>query len=200
MIDVDNDATFTAPNTTHNYGRFYREWVRNKFMSNKEGREVGEWRDFILIICPGQQKTEVRRQAKEEDKLAFPAEWRAYADGKEQIATGTPINLLPGIEESRAAMYKALYVMTIEQLAGLSDTGLQKAGMGASEDRARAQKYLQGAGSVRRDLEAATAQIAELRAQIAALQAQASAPAAAPRPRGRPRKDNGGAPATERTA
>lgn len=164
MFDPDSDSSFAATNQpSKNYVKFYRQWVRNNFKSNAEGREIGEERDFILIISPGQSKTEVRRQATEADKLAYAGEYAAYKAGKEMQVQGTPIEMLPGLANGMADALKAQYIFTIEQMADLSDMGLQKVGMGGNEIRQRAKAYLTGGTA---ELTAAKSEIAALRSEL----------------------------------
>lgn len=159
------DSSFTSQTTSKNYGAFYREWIRNNFKSKAEGREVGEYHDFILIISPGQTKTEVRTKVTEEHKKEFPEQWKAYQEGKEQISTGTPIEMLPGLERNRALSLKAMYIMTIEQMAQCSDIGLQKVGMGSRELKDRAIKYLEGTKGAEALLAKAYSTVAQLQAE-----------------------------------
>lgn len=179
-MDIESDSTFLTafqPNmgAPKNYGRFYRKWKRNNFKSIQEGREVGEYVDYILIISPGQIKSEVHRQVVEADKTNFMTEWEAYTRGREQVSSGTPIELLPGLDQARADAFKVHYVMTIEQLAELSDLTAQKTGIGSLDLRDRARKYLASRGADKRALEDAQAQIIDLTAKLAAMQAQLSA-------------------------
>lgn len=138
----ENDSDFTNAKEARNYVKFYRQWVRNNFKSNQEGREVGENQDFVLIICPGQPKSEVRRKANDNDKQQYRNEWRAYEEGKECQMTGTPIEMLPGLPHGMADSLKAFYIYTIEQMASLPDISLQKIGMGGNAIRQNAQAYL----------------------------------------------------------
>lgn len=191
MFDPDSDSAFAnnQQKEGRNYVKFYRQWVRNNFKSKQEGREVGEEQDFILIISPGNSKTEVRRKATEADMMAYGPEWAAYQQGKEQQMSGTPVELLPGLPNGMADALKAMCVYTIEQLAGLSDIGMQKLGMGANELRNKAKTYLQGNGAGLRDeLEQAKIKITTLETANAALQARVQeleAAQAKPKPRGR---------------
>ena len=160
MFNPDDESQFVTDdkNTAKNYVKFYRQWVKNKFKSEQEGREVGETQDFILIISPGMDKTEVRRRVNEADKMQYPQEWFAFQQGKENQVSGTPIELLPGIGEGVADMLKAIYIYTIEQLAGLGDLQLQRVGMGGNELRSKAKAYLSKSSaevvSVKEQLEA----------------------------------------------
>lgn len=183
MFDPDSDSGFTAQQKEgRNYVKFYRQWVRNNFKSKEEGREVGDQQDFILIICPGQPKTEVRRKATDADKHQYNAEWSAYEQGKEMQMSGTPIELLPGLANGMADALKALYIYTIEQMAGLPDLSLQKIGMGGNEIRKRAKDYLAKGSAETEDLRR---QVAELKADLERLRE------APPKPRGRKPKPGG---------
>lgn len=184
MYDPDSDAAFIATNDqkSANYVKFYRQWVRNNFLSEREGREVGEEHDFILVISPGQSKTEVRRKATEADRANYADEWSAYKSGKDHQMSGTPIEKLPGLANGMADALKALYIYTIEQMAGLPDLSLQKIGMGGNEIRKRAKDYL-AKGSA--ETEELRRQVAELQAEIARMRE------AQPKPRGRKPKPEG---------
>lgn len=182
MIDIESDSAFSASNNPgsrepQNYVKFYRQWVRNNFKSAEEGREVGEERDFVLIISPGQSKTEVRRQANDNDKSTYRGEWLAYLEGKENQQTGTPIELLPGLPNGMGDALKSMYVMTIEQAAGLSDLAAQKLGMGAADIRRKAQEFMAGGngGELKAKLAEAELTITTLRTTVAALEAKIEA-------------------------
>lgn len=158
MLDPDNDSAFTQTGREpRNYVKFYRQWVRNNFKSKEQGIEVGEHQDFIMIVSPGQTKTEVRRKASDADKHQYAQEFAAYEAGKEMQMSGTPIELLPGLASGMADALKAQYIYTIEQMATVSDMAMQKIGMGAGEIRTRAKNYLAGG----------SAELAALKAQLA---------------------------------
>lgn len=179
MFDPDSDSVFTAQQKEgRNYVKFYRQWVRNNFKSKEAGCEIGDEQDYIIIVSPGQPKSEVRRKATDADKMAYGPEWSAYEQGKEMQISGTPIELLPGLAAGMADALKALYIYTIEQMAGLPDIALQRVGMGGNDIRRRAKDYLSKGSAETAELRA---RVAELEAEIAAL--RAAAPTAKPRAR-----------------
>lgn len=166
-MDVESDSAFSAnAKEARNYVKFYRQWVRNNFKSKEQGIEVGDHQDFIIIICPGQPKSEVRRKATDTDKSQYRQEWAAYQEGKEYQMSGTPIEMLPGLASGMADALKAIYIYTIEQMAELSDLSLQKVGMGGNDIRQRCQAYLSKnnaqVASLQSQLDAALAAIAKL--------------------------------------
>ncbi len=173
MMDVDSDFTFTDKSVAKNYARFYPQWVKNNFKSNQEGKEVGEHQDFVMILCPG-QKDEVHRKANDADKREYAQEWADYKNGKEHRISGTPIDLLPGIDSGRLSSLKSLYIYSIEQLAELSDMGMQKVGMGANDLKIKAQQFITRSGSnesLKEENEELKQRMADLEAQIKVLAA-----------------------------
>ena len=172
-LNPDLDSSFTNTTEARNYVKFYRQWVRNNFKSKQEGREVGEEQDYILIISPGNSKTEMRRKVKDADIQQYNQEWNAYLDGKEMQVSGTPIELLPNIPNGMEKHLNSMYIYTIEQLAGMSDLALQNVGIGGHDLRRLAQTYLKGnkEQSVE-ELEQARLEITTLKTTIEALEAK----------------------------
>lgn len=167
-MDVDSDSSFSANSReARNYVKFYRHWIRNNFKSNEQGIEVGENQDFVIIICPGQPKSEVRRKATDADKSQYRQEWQMYSEGKEHQQVGTPIELLPGLTSGMADALKAIYIYTIEQMAELSDLSLQKVGIGGNDIRQKCKAYLSKNST---EVTALKAQLEEALAAIAKLQ------------------------------
>jgi hypothetical protein len=185
-MDVEQDSAALASHqaTSRNYVKFYPKWVRNNFLSKQEGKEIGEYRDYLMVICPGQPKSEVHREVKEQDKREYRGEWDAYKAGKEQRISGTPIELLPGLDKGRADSLKTVYIYTIEQLAEASEPAMRAIGMGAMELVNRAKAYMQKNTA---EVSSLKAENNELRGMIETLRAQVQA-LAAPRKGGRPRK------------
>lgn len=172
MFDPDSDLSFTNQKESRNYARFYTKWKRNNFLSEKEGTEVGENRDYVMIICPGQPKTEVHREASDLDKKTHPQEWNDYKEGREQRIAGTPIEVLPGLPQGQSDALKAMHIHTIEQMANLSDMAMQKVGMGANELRMRCKAYTDKNST---EVVMLKQQLAEKDSQIAALSARMDA-------------------------
>lgn len=130
-MDVDSDSGFMATHTKtqQNYAKFYIQPVLNKNKTKAEGRDIYEDRVYILILCPGQTKTEVRRPMQELDKREYPQAWMDFQAGnKEPQVTGTPIEYL-GLSPSRAKELRAVNIYTVEQMASCADTNARAVGM-----------------------------------------------------------------------
>lgn len=145
MFDPDSDSSFSHNQSSgpRNYAKFYLEPILNKFKSKEAGRDIYESKEFILIICPGQNKTEVRRPVQENDKKEYHQEWRAFVENKPDAIVGTPIENLPRLDPGMARQLKHLNIHTIEQMASLSDSGLANIGIGANELKTRAKAFIE---------------------------------------------------------
>lgn len=186
-MDVESDSQTVAAHqaTSRNYVKFYPKWKRFNKRSEEEGKEIGEYRDYVMIVCPGQPKSEVHREVQERDKRDYPNEWKSYKDGKEHRISGTPVELLPGLDKSRADSLKTIYIYTIEQLAEASEPAKHAIGMGANDLVNRAKAYLSKnsaeVSALRQELQEKDKTLSELSARLAALEAK--------RKPGRPRKE-----------
>ena len=103
-------------------------------------------RPYILIISPGQSKTEVRRPVQDKDKIEYAAAWKAFEENKTDFVNGIMIEMLPGMTEQRISFLKSQNILTIEHLANLSDGNLANIGMGAVALRESAKAYLKNNG------------------------------------------------------
>lgn len=185
-FDPDMDSSFNSKqDDTGCYATFFLHPIIDGFKSKEAGREIYTEVPYILILVKGQNKTEVRRKATDEDKRRFPREWRAFEEGKANPITGTPLeslNLATGIIQE----LKHLNIRTVEDVADMSDLTIQKIGIGGVEMRNQAQAFL-SKNSVKvleltQMVEAQAKQIAELKAMIENK--------VEPIKRGRPRKDS----------
>lgn len=169
---------------------FYTEAVEHKFESEKEGRPVFKELPFVRIQTPGDRNNVLEVKATEYYQKRFPREWAAYkANSGESSVVGTVLSQWPQITKSQAKEAEFFGIKTVEQIAALSDSNLQRLGMGWMEIRRNAQAYLDAASGG-----AATSKLAaeneRLRADFEALKAQVTGQAEeSPKPRGRPRKE-----------
>lgn len=105
--------------------------------------EVYEDVIYIRINIRGSNLREVHRPIRDEDKRRFPFSWQEYQKGEKAAARGTPLVKLAGMDPSIVRHYHALNVFTIEDLALVSDLGLQNLGTGAREFRRAAEEWVE---------------------------------------------------------
>lgn len=114
--------------------------------SKEAGRTIKRDVPYIKIIQPGESRLAAYDQpATNEDVARFPRQWALFQAGQKQDISGSPLDLLfpesPAIVEN----LKSVGIRTVEQLAGLPDTGLQNVGMGARQWQEKAKAYLEQA-------------------------------------------------------
>jgi hypothetical protein len=167
------------------YVRFYAKSVKNVEKSLEANRAIFEEQVFIQIKLPGDKNNDVNRVAYPEDIVRFPIHYERFRKGQEQVV-GTPLDALPFLTEPQVEEYKAMYIRTVEQLAGMPDVQCQQI-MGSVAHKQQAQKFLdsfKGAERLREEYEADKTKMEEanaaMKAQLEALQAQVSKMASSP--------------------
>lgn len=138
------------------------EMVRVRFVGDRNQELVAPADD--VTFCPEQ-----RIQLTYKDQ--FPRHYAAFKENRGNLVDGTPLEELPGITGSKVAEFKAQKVFTIESLAQLDGTQLNRLGMHAREWKNRATKWLSDAKEGAIDAKLA-AQNADLQEQLKAMAAQ----------------------------
>ena len=96
---------------------------------------------YIRISIRGNDKLEVHRPVRPEDKRRFPFAWQEYQRGKQIVENGTPLTNI-GLDRSMIRHYQARNVWTVEDLAKVDDNNLQNLGTNAREFRRAAKELL----------------------------------------------------------
>lgn len=144
MSDYDTMDFFAGREKT-NYAQFYT-------VEKQDANGKPVYKDYILIVCPGQNKQETRRPVQDKDKEIYAAQWMAYQAKRETPLPGTPIEQLPGITPERISLLKNFNVLTIEQMAGLADGNLGNIGMGATALREQCRNWVKSNGPEMSDM------------------------------------------------
>jgi hypothetical protein len=145
-------AEYSAPDqiTRNSGGRrtfptFYVEAVESRSESEKEGRPIFKDVEYVKILIAGDQKTEVVKKVSEQVKQDYRQEYLQWKATQQQSVVGTPIEQWPGASVSFVKTCKVLNVFTVEALAQLDDSALQRLGMGSRDMQARARAWLSAA-------------------------------------------------------
>lgn len=132
--------------------------VVSEFMPAKTreaGHEIYEDVIYIRKSVRGNDKLEVVRPVREEDKREYPFSWQEFQKGNEAAERGTNISKLPGVDAPTLRLLHSKNIFTIEDMAMVNDNNLQNVGMGARELRRKAIEYVKShegaseAGSLR---------------------------------------------------
>jgi hypothetical protein len=111
--------------------QFYKKSMKQEDASNEAGRPIFKEFDFVRIMIPGDNLTEIDTYAQESHKVRFPRQWAHYQNqtaGHEDIV-GTPLDQWPQVTRSQAEELRGLKFYTVEAIADCSDQQLQRIGM-----------------------------------------------------------------------
>ena len=160
-------------------GRVYMDPIEREH-AIEEGRMTEEdldyvETDFVRISFPGNrftvfdQPVKFKASGMDPDDRAhpdrFPREWGMYKN-RQEGPIGTPLNAIPSLNASDIKHLDRFDVLTVENLAGLSDIAVMAIGNGVSRFREVARNWLRARAKPVVDM-AAQGEINDLKAQIA---------------------------------
>jgi hypothetical protein len=140
--------------------------IKNKSKSEQEGRPIFDEKEMVEVKIPGDKQFSYVGEVTDVERHRWPEIYAAFKRGEERAASGTPLEHWPNAElnKSRVAELKAQNILSVEELAGISDSTLPKLGIGARELREQARAYIErakeGAGTSK--LSAEVARLTEL--------------------------------------
>ena len=147
--------------------QFYKKSVKQEDASNEAGRPIFKEFDFVRIMIPGDNLTEIDTYAQESHKQRFPRQWAHYQNqvANHEDIIGTPLDQWPQVTRSQADELRGLKFHTVESIADCSDQQLQRigmvAGMSPHNFRIKAKAFLNLAND--------SAEVAQREAELQAL-------------------------------
>ena len=147
--------------------QFYKRSVKQDSASDEAGRPIFKEFDFVRIMIPGDNLTEIDTYAQESHKQRFPRQWAHYQNqvSNHQDIIGTPLDQWPQVTRSQAEELRGLKFHTVESIADCSDQQLQRigmvAGMSPHNFRLKAKAFL--------NLATDSAEVAQREAELQAL-------------------------------
>ncbi len=140
-----------------------------------ENKITSEWIDYprVTIHMPGGDiHSELLKNAKrlKHFQQRFPEHWARFEAGKGEIK-GMPLEEWPTIGKSRIRALQSRNILSVEQLAAISDGDLQLLGMDGRALRKKAQVYLE-AKEGQAPLDRLVSEMEQLRARCDTLEAQ----------------------------
>ena len=111
--------------------QFYKKSVKQDIASDEAGRPIFKEFDFVRIMIPGDNLTEIDTYAQDSHKQRFPRQWAHYQNqvANHQDIIGTPLDQWPQVTRSQADELRGLKFHTVESIADCSDQQLQRIGM-----------------------------------------------------------------------
>jgi hypothetical protein len=170
-----------APGPDGTLLRFHYDSSKNESASNGEGRPIFDTVLLVDVITPGQKSStptfEVERvwslqSLQHMDGLTGSFKrshhYKKFEDQIERFKRqdipdmgGTPLKSWPRVDRGTIATLMAINIYTVEQLANVADTALDRIGMGARDLREQARSFLSVAEGTA-DISAFTAKISDL--------------------------------------
>jgi hypothetical protein len=156
------------------YVEFSNEPVHMSAESARQGRPVFKDVPHITILFPGDKTKKVVRPVRmtpdesapyAPDPERFPRQWAQFKNNDEQTQSGMPIDQWPPLTKSQVLELKAMKIFTVEQLAAVTDNGLDTLGLGARELRGLAKSWLDSAQG-NKELSRLNSELAERDRQI----------------------------------
>jgi hypothetical protein len=147
--------------------QFYKKSLKQDMASDEAGRPIFKEFDFVRIMIPGDNLTEIDTYAQESHKQRFPRQWAHYQNqvANHEDIIGTPIDQWPQVTRSQADELRGLKFHTVESIADCSDQQLQRIGMVAGMSpynfRLKAKAFL--------NLATDSAEVAQREAELQAL-------------------------------
>jgi hypothetical protein len=116
------------------YGRFY---------NHPQPQGDGSFKDvvYVEVMIKGNKNTSFSRPVTEEDKTNWPRAWSAFRNNSPEMTDGNPVSVLPGLGPSQVMNLQALGILSVEDLAEMSDNACDEF-MGGLTMRNRAKAYL----------------------------------------------------------
>lgn len=142
------DAMFNNPFNPEDDKRlfvvFYMHPHPDPVRTKEEGRPIFREQEYVRIIVPGDKESVVERPVYESDKMRFERQYLRFQKGLQEPLVGMPISQVAWISRAQCKELEYFGVMTLEQLADISDANAQKF-MGINLLRTKARKYLERA-------------------------------------------------------
>ncbi len=114
------------------------------FPAESEGAGYPVYHDvlYVRVQHPGERDS-VIIEANASHKMKYPAQWKAFEEGRKAVPEGTPLSLLfPGGNEAAVMTMNALGIFVIEQLAETADSAVGNIPFGG-DLKQRAIRYLE---------------------------------------------------------
>lgn len=118
---------------------FYEEAVQN---GEVEGRKTYKMVERVKVVMPGNGTTIPVFNVTDEFRERWPKEYEAFKNGIEPDLNGTPLEEWAILNKAQVLELKSMHIRTIEDVASLPDTAVQRIGRGGYALRERALAFL----------------------------------------------------------
>lgn len=157
------------------YVRFFMEVMPDDIATAEAGMRKFRDAEMIQIMAPGDKRNIVVREVRHEDTTRFESLYQRFKATNESVPEGYPLAQWPMASRAMVEELKYLGFMTVEQVAGASDTAMTKSpGLRELQRRASAfietQRQTAPVEKLQGLIEKQNEQIAAMQLQLAQLQ------------------------------
>ena len=131
--------------------KFFSKPLEDKMESLQQGRPIFKDQCYVDIRVAGARNGHICRPATLGDMARFPRHYEAFKNRQEMPLEGTPLIEWPLITRSKAEEFAFINVKTVEQLATMPDSNVQKF-MGGNTMKQKAKDWLEMAAGKADDL------------------------------------------------
>jgi hypothetical protein len=170
MEDFQFDVPKVQQRVPQSIVKFFMEPVQHEGRSLEEGRPIFIDREMVSIVNPG-SRDEFVGAVDEQIRHQYAEQYKRWKDTQTNVIEGTPLKEWSALRPSQVAEMNAINIYSVEQLALLTDAGVQRLGMGGLELRKKAQAFIEAAKDAAA-IEKYAVENERLKNQIEALQAQ----------------------------
>jgi hypothetical protein len=135
------EMTWPGPGDDKLHVKFYMKPRIDQAESDRQQRPVYKDTPYIEMMMPGEKNVIIREPVWDQHLKRFPAQWQQFLAGESEQVIGTPLKVAPFLTESQVEELAFFKIRTIEQLADLSDTGMNF--MGANELKQAAKRFIE---------------------------------------------------------
>ena len=142
----------STPAFTRNFGdsssrasvipEFFMDSVIDQAASAAQGRQIWTDLEMVKVIMPGNSLMMPNFKVTDEHRQRWPEHYKAFKEGLEPPTDGTPIEQWPILSKAQVKELRYLEIRTIENMANIPDSTLQRMGMGGMALRDLARSYL----------------------------------------------------------
>lgn len=140
-----NTHAIGEPSQSGIYPRFYMGSKQSKTKTDEAGYPCFIDQEMVEIRIAGDPRTVVVRKVLDEHKQRWPQHYEAFKKGQAMPQEGLPLKHCPLFTEAQVRTMNGQNIFTVEALAELPDSFIDRLGMGGRGLVAKAKAYLKNA-------------------------------------------------------
>ena len=142
------DIVFSPPGTQEPDSlvpMFNLRAVQNTLKTRQQGRPIFDEIEWVEIYTPGDKNNVISKKVTDEHRKRWALQYKDFLEGREQTTSGTPLEHWPPLNRAQVAELKAMHVHSVEALATMDDSALQRYGHGGRDLQLKAQTFIAAA-------------------------------------------------------